>query len=125
MQGESFAEHPAKPIVNGVSFQKAYYFYVIVSSIIPIILVRYTRVKYVFLNILIYFSVHISMAIIFLLFVLFFNVDILGLISINYLIEMGDFCLLAFPEGLFYGTVIAVIINAIRNKCRFKQCHIS
>ena len=120
LRGESFAEHPSVQVINGISFQMAYYFYVIVATIIPIILVQYTKIKFLFLSTVIYFFTYVCICVIFLLSVLLFNVNIFGLISVHYLIEMGDFCLLAFPQGLFFGTVIAVILNTIINKCKVK-----
>lgn len=120
LRGESFAEHPSNQVINGISFQMAYYFYVIVATIIPVILVRYTKIKFLFLSMVIYFFIYVCIGVIFLLSVLLFNVNILGLISACYLIEMGDFCLLAFPQGLFLGTVITVILNTIINKRRVK-----
>lgn len=119
LQGESFSDHPADQIVNGISFQFAFYCYVVIALIIPIIIVRYTRIKYLLFNILLYFFTYFCLGIIFLLSILFFEIDLPKLISVRYFIEMGDFCLLAFPTGLFFGTVIAIIINTIRNKVMF------
>ena len=91
-------------IINGIQYDAVLYTGAVVSSVVPIILLRYNSIKYLFLFLLICIMLYVI--------ILFFVV----LFLIGGSFDFINYATFPFPIGFGAGTVIAIIINTIKNK---------
>lgn len=102
--GEEFiSKQPTESVINGIRHDVVLIVCGMLAALIPIICVRYTNIKFLLL--------HIPMGVIYYIVILFLCV--LFVIDDNF--DFLAYAIISLPAGAVAGTIIAVIINQIRN----------
>jgi len=99
--------------INGISLVIVQVFAVILASLIPVIVVRYERKKYLFLYIpMVIVSYILMLILVYFIIVIFFSLG-LGNIPIN----SFDFIMYAvfyFPQGMLFGTILVIAASEFK-----------
>ncbi len=114
LDGITFYES-ANAAINGISFTTVNIIYVVLSAIVPVIFLRYEKIKFLLLNSGIAFVVFEVLALLLTVLIMYGIVNIFGL-YVQYTFEILSYALVMVPVGSVLGTVIAIIINAILNE---------
>lgn len=103
--GEEFVgKQPTKEIINGIRFDITLVVCGILAGIVPIILLKYTKLKFMIL--------YLPLGILYYLVILFSYVCIFDAYNI---FDLIFYAITSIPIGSLVGTIIAIFINQYRN----------
>lgn len=104
--GEEFVgKQPTKEVINGIRYDVVLIVCGVLAGIIPIVSLKYKNIKFLFL--------YIPLSILYYLVIMFL---VLCIIEDYNVFDLMNYAITSIPRGSLIGTVIAIIINAIKNR---------
>ena len=104
--GEEFVgKQPTKEVINGIRYDVVLIVCGVLAGIIPIVSLKYKNIKFLFL--------YIPLSILYYLVIMFLVICIIEDYNV---FDLINYVITSIPIGSLIGTVIAIIINTIKNR---------
>ncbi len=104
--GEEFVgKQPTKEVINGIRYDVVLIVCGVLAGIIPIVSLKYKNIKFLFL--------YIPLSILYYFVIMFLVICIIEDYNV---FDLINYAITSIPIGSLIGTVIAIIINTIKNR---------